>query len=252
MMILRIVASQLWIFDSSYRDADKTTIRSDKIFDSGQKPKASWCKQKLKAGKSFSQHRVYKHWSTFHGSGEWHEWEPKGEFLWASFCIRASSRKNKSGKERVEAIMKVRTASFRLTGLLSSHSSWTVWMFPLAAEDKTKQQSGNEKQHTVVQRSTWIEFGKKCLLSLTSKRVKHNCAVPFHQKGIMVAVLLYDTTTLIKLKDNYLNSLCQLTYTEKRRHKLCADKADDSDWESLLLTQCSVGLESKRCGNLWA
>lgn len=62
--------------------------------------------------------------------------------------------------------MKERTASFRLTGLLSSHSSWTVWMFPLAAEDKIKQQSDNEKQRTAVQRSVWIGFRKKRLLSL--------------------------------------------------------------------------------------
>lgn len=95
-----------------------------------------------------------------------------GAFLWSLFCFWGCyyrARKNKSGEERVEVIMKVHTASFRLTGHLSSHSSWTVWMFPLAAEDKTKQESDNELKHTGVQRSQlapiWsrTEFSKNFL-----------------------------------------------------------------------------------------
>ena len=52
----------------------------------------------------------------------------------------------------MEVIMKVHTASFMLMGLLSSHSSWTAWMFPPAAEEKKKRQSDNEKKNTGVQR----------------------------------------------------------------------------------------------------
>lgn len=90
-----------------------------------------------------------------------------GAFLWSSFCFRAPdylARKNRSGKERVEVLMKVHTASFTLMGPLSSHSSWTIWMFPLAAEDERKQQSDNVKMHRGVQRSpVWsrVEFMKK-------------------------------------------------------------------------------------------
>lgn len=61
-----------------------------------------------------------------------------------------------SEQESVEVIMKVHTASFRLMGLFSSHSNWTVWMFPLAAENKIRQQSDNEKKHTD---NSSIQFG---------------------------------------------------------------------------------------------
>lgn len=48
------------------------------------------------------------------------------------------ARKSRSERENVEVMMEVHTVSLKLTGLLSSHSSWTVWIFPLAAEDEIK------------------------------------------------------------------------------------------------------------------
>lgn len=78
-------------------------------------------------------------------------------------------------RAKMEGVAKVRTASFRLTADLSSHSNWTVWMFPLAAEGQNKT-SQTVKICTTFQGSQWWESN---VSSLWSRLVKHNCTVSF-------------------------------------------------------------------------
>lgn len=69
---------------------------------------------------------------------------PVSEPLTVLSCQEKEVWERKNERKKVE----VHTASFRLMGLLSSHSSWTVWMFPLAAEDKKNSQKvSRERKH---------------------------------------------------------------------------------------------------------